>query len=229
MIGIRLDSGDLAYFSNEARRILDDAGLTGAVVMASNELDEYLIRSLKLQGASIGAWGVGTKLVTAHGDPALGGVYKLTAVRKSSGANWEYKLKLSEHTAKISIPGNQQVYRYLDQNGGFIADGIIEEGEDPERVKHITDPNDVHRGKWLEGVRSCEPLLVDVVLDGEQVYASPPLEEMRNRTRAQLAALDASHKRFENPHRYPVGLSPQLNALREAMIRKARGLHGTPE
>ena len=222
MLGVRLDSGDLAYFSIEARRILDEAGLEGAVVMASNELDEYLIRSLKQQGARIGAWGVGTKLVTANGDSSLGGVYKLAAIRKGKDAPWDYKLKLSEQTAKISIPGIHQVVRYLDGSGRFIADGVLDAGEDPKAVEWIVDPNDIHRTKFLRGFRHVEPLLVDVYRKGVPVYEPPPLVDVRERAKAQLASLDASHKRFENPHRYPVGISPRLNALREEMIRKFR-------
>jgi nicotinate phosphoribosyltransferase len=221
-IGVRLDSGDLAYFSKEARRMLDEAGLQDMVVMASNELDEYVIRSLKSQGAPIGAWGVGTKLVTAQDDPALSGVYKLTAIKDGKG--WDYKLKLSDQKAKTSIPGLLQVYRCTDQRGRFAADAILDVSEHPAGLRMIIDPNDNTNIKKLDGIVSREPLLQEIFRGGEQVYTSPSLAQIRDRVAAQLEGLDPSHKRLENPHIYPVGLSPYLNQLRDDMIRKARGL-----
>jgi nicotinate phosphoribosyltransferase len=220
-VGIRLDSGDLAYFSVEARRMLDAAGLGSAVVMASNELDEYLIRSLKDQGAAIGAWGIGTKLVTAENDPALGGVYKLTSVRRPGGA-WQRKLKLSEQINKISVPGVHQVHRYIDGNGLFMADAICELNEEPQRVERIFDPNDAHRTKRLQGYAATEPLLVPIVRNGKPVYRPPTVPKIRERVRKQLDRLHPGHKRFENPHVYPVGLSPRLQGIREAMIEGLR-------
>jgi nicotinate phosphoribosyltransferase len=221
LAGVRLDSGDLAYFSVEARRLLDEAGLESAMVMASNELDEYLIRSLKDQGAAIRAWGVGTKLVTAFDEPALGGVYKLTAVRRP-GADWEYKLKLSEQTAKISIPGIHQVYRYAGADGLFVADAILDRNEHPEEVERIIDPNDLHHTKPLRRFAKAEPLLEPVVRGGRQMYEPPPLGAIRDRVRSQLERLHPGHTRFENPHVYPVGISPRLQSLREAMIQELR-------
>ncbi|MBI3992814.1 MAG: nicotinate phosphoribosyltransferase [Candidatus Lambdaproteobacteria bacterium] len=226
-IGVRLDSGDLAYFAKAARRMLDEAGLQEMVVMASNELDEYVMRSLKLQGAPIGAWGVGTKLVTAQDDPALSGVYKLTAIRDGNG--WEYKLKLSDQKAKISIPGVLQVYRCIDRQGTFEADAILDIGERPEEVAMIVDPNDNTNVKRVDNMASKEPLLVEVFRGGTLVYDPPGLAAIRARVGAQLALVDGSHKRLENPHIYPVGLSPHLNALRDRMIRQARGVQPMPE
>ncbi|MDH4224783.1 MAG: nicotinate phosphoribosyltransferase [Deltaproteobacteria bacterium] len=221
MVGIRLDSGDLAYFSQAARRMLDEAGLDKAVIMASNELDEYLIRSLKLQGAAIGAWGVGTKLATCQDDPALGGVYKLTAVRKK-GQDWQNKLKMSEQSVKITIPGIQQVYRYEDSNGMFIADAIVEHTEKPENVERIIDPNDPLRTKRLKDYASAEPLLKPVFQAGRQVVTTPLLAAVRQRTADQLKKLDPSHHRFENPHVYPVGISPTLHRIRDDMVNAIR-------
>lgn len=221
LVGVRLDSGDLAYFSVETRRLLDEAGLEGAVVMASNELDEYLIRSLKDQGAAIRAWGVGTKLVTAFDDPALGGVYKLTAVRRPGGP-WQYKLKLSEQIAKISIPGIHQVYRYVAPNGLFMADAILEQGEQAGDVERIIDPNDVYHRKSLHGYALAEPLLQPMMRAGRQEYEPPALQTVRERVRKQLERLHSGHKRFENPHVYPVGMSPHLHSIREAMIQGLR-------
>ena len=221
MVGVRLDSGDLAYFSVEARRMLDEAGLESSVVMASNELDEYLIRSLKDQGAAIGAWGVGTKLVTAFDEPALGGVYKLTALRRRGGA-WEPKLKLSEQTAKISVPGRHEVYRYFGRNGLFMADAIVDDGEPPERIESIVDPNDPHHQKTLFGYTQAEPLLEPVMREGKVLREPPGLPLVRQRVHRQFELLHAGHKRFENPHVYPVGMSPRLQAIREAMIHDLR-------
>ncbi|MCZ6473116.1 MAG: nicotinate phosphoribosyltransferase [SAR324 cluster bacterium] len=220
--GVRLDSGDLAYFSKQARRMLDDAGLHDALVMGSNELDEYVIRSLKTQGACINAWGVGTKLVTANDDPALSGVYKLTALRGAENGKWEYKLKLSEQKFKINIPGILQSYRFYDSGGRPNADAVLEISEDPERVDSIIDPNDnTHRKKFRAGGK-FEPLLHPVFCKGKLVYETPPLEEVRKRSLAQLDGLDDSHKRIENPHIYPVGLTPNLNQIRDEMITRER-------
>jgi nicotinate phosphoribosyltransferase len=220
-IGIRLDSGDLAYFSKRAREMLDAAGLYNAKVMASNELDEYVITSLKRQGAKINAWGVGTKLITAYDHPALSGVYKLTAIRTPSGA-WRYKLKLSEQKAKMSIPGVLQVHRYFDASGKMIADAIAETSEDPVQVDRIIDPNDNLKRKRLTAAVRSEPLLEPVFAKGALYITPPSLSAIRERVNAQLAMLDESHKRFEYPHIYPVGLSPRLNELRDAMIQRER-------
>jgi nicotinate phosphoribosyltransferase len=223
-LGVRLDSGDLAYFSIQARRMLDEAGFPGAFVLASNELDEYVIRSLKNQGARIGAWGVGTKLVTAFDDPALSGVYKLTAIGALGGGPWQYKLKLSEQRNKISVPGIHQVYRYLDDHGRFAADAIVDASEDEAPIEHIVDPNDETKLKKLSRFTVREPLLVPVFERGQLVYSPPPLVDIRRRTAEQLARLDDSHKRLEFPHIYPVGLSPYLDRIRGEMIRRERQL-----
>jgi nicotinate phosphoribosyltransferase len=232
-LGIRLDSGDLAYFSIQARRLLDAAGFPDAAILASNELDEYVVRSLKDQGARIGVWGVGTKLVTAYDDPALSGVYKLTAIRAAAPAGgapaatdgaWQYKLKLSEQRGKISVPGIHQVYRYLDDNGRFAADAIVDAQEGDGPVEYIVDPHDDTKVKRLGRYTRREPLLVPVFDDGRLVYAAPTLTEIQRRTREQLARLDDSHQRLEFPHLYPVGLSPHLARLRDDMIRKERAL-----
>lgn len=222
MVGVRLDSGDLAYFSKKARTMLDQAGLEDALVMGSNELDEYVIRSLKAQGAKINAWGVGTKLVTAQGDPALSGVYKLTAIRGGEDGQWQYRLKLSEQKFKISIPGILQAYRYFNGEGKMNADAILNEGEDPAKVESIIDPIDNTHRKQFRASTHFEPLLQPVFRQGRQVLDVPPLPESRERTQAQLKLLDDSHKRLENPHIYPVGLSASLNSLRDDMITRER-------
>lgn len=227
-VGIRLDSGDLAYFSIQARRMLDEAGFTDAAILASNELDEYVVRSLKDQGARINMWGVGTKLVTAYNEPALSGVYKLTAIQAPAGApgvragGWQYKLKLSEQRSKISLPGIHQVYRYLAADNRFAADAIVDAEEGDTPIDRIVDPDDDTKVKLLARYPRREPLLVPVFEQGRQVYTPPPLPQVRQRTREQLARLDESHQRLEFPHIYPVGLSPTLARLRNDMIRRER-------
>lgn len=227
LIGIRLDSGDLAYFSIQARRMLDDAGLPDAVVLASNELDEYVIRSLKNQGARIDIWGVGTKLVTAFDEPALTGVYKLSALREAGTGEWRYKLKLSEQRIKISVPGLHQVYRYEDEDGRFAADAIMDWTEDPAEVQMIVDPNDATKTKRLSRYQKREPLLTRIFERGRPVGSLPTLPQIQQRAKDQLARLDDSHKRLEYPHIYPVGLSPRLHTIRETMIQEQRELAQT--
>ncbi|HET9226425.1 MAG TPA: nicotinate phosphoribosyltransferase, partial [Thermoanaerobaculia bacterium] len=147
MIGVRLDSGDLAYLSKEARKILDDSGFPEVAIYASSELDEHLVESLKLQGSRIAVWGVGTNLVTAKDDPALGGVYKLTAVREP-GEPWDYKVKLSEQAVKITTPGILQVRRFSD-GGQLIADMIYDEEMGAPAAPTIVDPADLTRRKEI--------------------------------------------------------------------------------
>ncbi len=166
---------------------------------------------------------MGTKLVTAFDEPALGGVYKLTAVRRQGDSAWDYKLKLSEQTAKISIPGVQKVQRYFGADGQFVADAIMDIGEEPERVERIVDPNDIHRSRRLTDVAASEPLMREIFRQGQRVYESPSIEGMRARAADQLSRLHHSHKRFENPHLYPVGISGRLQDIREGMIGRLRG------
>ncbi len=141
--GIRLDSGDLAYLSIEARKLLDAAGFKGTSIVASNDLDEYIMASLKQQGAKINVWGVGTKLVTAYDQPALGGVYKLAALKNDDGT-WDYKVKLSEQTIKTSTPGIQQIRRYSER-GRFVADMIYNVIDGPGEQPTMVDPYDFTR------------------------------------------------------------------------------------
>ncbi len=221
MVGVRLDSGDLAYFSKLARQLLDEAGFPNALVMASNELDEYVIASLKRQGAPLNAWGVGTKLITAYDDPALSGVYKLTAIR-NPGEPWRYKLKLSEQKAKMSVPGVLQVQRFYDANDHMMADAVVDESHDNQQLSLIVDPNDNTRQKKLTKAVRHESLLQPVFRKGKQIGKRPSLMEIKARLKQQLVHLHESHLRFEYPHLYPVGLSPTLNELRDNMIRAER-------
>ena len=221
LAGIRLDSGDLAWLSIEARKILDEGGFPEAKIVASNDLDENIISSLKDQGATVNVWGVGTKLVTAYDQPALGGVYKLTAIREKGG-RWNYKLKLSEQTVKISNPGIHQVRRFRSEKE-FMADGIydVERGAPADFI--IVDPLDSTRRKHIQRETAAEDLLVPIFNGGKQVYQSPPLAEIRRRTQSQLAMFHPGVKRFINPHQYPVGLELGLHDLKTELVLRARG------
>ncbi|PKQ20347.1 MAG: nicotinate phosphoribosyltransferase [Actinobacteria bacterium HGW-Actinobacteria-6] len=221
MIGIRIDSGDLAWLSRRAREILDRAGFGHVKIYASNELDEYLIESLKDQGAAIDVWGVGTRLVTAEGSPALGGVYKLSAVREPGGA-WEPRIKVSEQTAKVTMPGILQVRRFT-RDGRFDGDMIYSVAQAPGPDCTMVDPEDSTRRKAFCG-EPAEELLQPVVRAGVLVAETPPITAARERAATQLAMLDPGVKRFLNPHGYPVGVELQLHDLRTRLILKARGL-----
>jgi nicotinate phosphoribosyltransferase len=227
MIGIRLDSGDLAYLSIEARRILDEAGFEKAIILASNDLDEQIIQSLKLQGARINVWGVGTKLVTAYDQPALGGVYKLSALQ-GAGGEWVYKVKLSEQAVKVTTPGVLQVRRFYREDGAqegeAMADMIYDLNAPMPEQPVIVDPLDFSRQKKVSGQVRHEDLLVPSFRGGECVYDEPPLAAMRARTEAQLSTFHAGVKRFVNPHAYPVGLERGLHEMKTRLILEARGV-----
>ena len=218
--GIRLDSGDLTYLSKEARKLLDAAGFTGASIVASNDLDEHIITSLKQEGAKINVWGVGTKMVTAYDQPALGGVYKLAAIRQLDGA-WEYKVKLSEQRAKTSTPGMLQVRRFRD--GVFIADMIYNELESLPAHTQIVDPLDSTRRKSIAPGTAFEDLLLPVFKDGTLIYDLPDLLTIKARTTAQLDSLHESIRRYLNPHSYPAGLEGSLHQYKIDLILQLRG------
>ncbi len=221
LIGVRIDSGDLAWLSREARRILDEAGLPGAKIVASNELDEHLIASLKDQDAAIDVWGVGTKLVTAYEQPALGGVYKLTAVRKP-GAEWEPRVKLSEQIGKVTTPGVLGVRRYLDEDGHPAGDMVYDTASPPHGDVVMVDPADPTRRKRFAKSQHAEELLAPVVRGGRRVHEASSLQETAERARRQLAAFDPSVRRFLNPHSYPVGLERGAHAVRTKLVVLAR-------
>jgi len=227
MVGVRLDSGDLAYLSIEARKILDAGGFPKAQILASNDLDEHIISSLKEQGATIAVWGVGTKLVTAYDQPALGGVYKLSAIRDPRDGAWQYKVKLSEQTAKVSNPGVLQVRRFRDGNE-FIGDAIYNEAAGIGEPTTFIDPFDLTRRKTVDRGTAFEDLLVPVFRGGRMVYTPPTLNDVRARTAAQLAGFHAGVKRFMHPHQYPVGLEKSLFDLKTQLVLKARESQRTP-
>ncbi|MCL4120344.1 UNVERIFIED_CONTAM: hypothetical protein GTU68_000454 [Idotea baltica] len=220
MVGIRLDSGDLAWLSAEARTLLDDAGFAKASIVASNDLDEYLIETLKHQGAKINVWGVGTKLATAYDQPALGGVYKLAAV-KEPGGDWQPKVKLSEQAVKVSNPGTQQVRRFCNANE-FIADVIYDENIGITDAQRMVDPMDATRQRSLPSDVDYEDLLQPIFRGGEKVYTPPSIHDVRNRTASQLALFHSGVRRFVNPHQYPVGLEVELHDLKTRLILEAR-------
>ncbi len=220
LIGIRLDSGDLAFLSIEARKILDEAGFQDASIVASNDLDEHIIESLKLQGAKITAWGVGTRLVTAYDHPALGGVYKLSAVRNSKG-EWEPKLKLSEHAAKITNPGILQVRRFRSETE-FIGDAIYDLDLGLPHEVTVVDPADATRRKHFARETPSEDLLAPIFRKGDLVYKSPPLSETRARVQQQLNMLHPGIKRSVNAHLYPAGLELRLHELKTRLVLEAK-------
>jgi nicotinate phosphoribosyltransferase len=222
ILGIRLDSGDLAWLSIQAREILDQSGFPAARIVASNDLDERLITSLKQQGARIDTWGVGTKLVTAFDQPALGGVYKLGAIRDDRG-RWQYRIKLSEQTIKVSNPGILQVRRYqnaTEHRGDMIFDQ--ESNLDPAGGATMIDPADPNRRKEFEPGTPATDLLVPIFRKGKPVYQQPTLEAIRQRVRYELDCTPISVKRFDNPHIYPVGLEESLHQFKAMMIHTAR-------
>lgn len=225
MVGIRLDSGDLAYLSIEARKMLDAAGFPKTAIVASNDLDESLIESLKQQGATISVWGVGTRLITAYGQPALGGVYKLTAYRHAGHSDWEPRIKLSEHTSKTSVPGVLQVRRF-EQSGRLIADMIYEESHiglpDPQQETVIIDPKDPIRRKHIAAQTPGRDLLVPAMRGGKRCLPPASLGELRQRAAHELQLLHPTIRRLVNPHEYPVGLESRLNDLRNKMIAENR-------
>jgi nicotinate phosphoribosyltransferase len=224
MLGIRLDSGDLAFLSIEARKILDAGGFPNAMIVASNDLDEHIIESLKSQGAKIAVWGVGTKLATAYDQPALGGVYKLGAMKDEQG-EWQAKVKLSEQAAKTTIPGVLQVRRF--QVGDKLAgDMIYDETRGIDTREVIVDVKDGNRRKRMPTGSISKNLLVPVMRDG--ALAGPfadsteTLEVARTRAARELASLHPSVRRLLNPHEYPVGIDVGLHERRDQMIRDVR-------
>lgn len=222
--GIRLDSGDLAYLSIEARRMLDEAGFPKTRIVASNDLDEDIIVSLKQQGARIDTWGVGTRLATCYDQPALGAVYKLTAIEEPGG-DIRYPVKLSEQSGKISIPGILGVRRYRGSDGLLRADAIYDEALGaPMSGSAIIDPGDELHRRPVSPDEIFEDLVMPVMRAGVRLEASPSVASIRARAAAGLDALHPSSRRLLNPHTYPVGLEARLHDRRVAAVLAARGL-----
>ena len=218
--GIRLDSGDLALLSITARRMLDEAGFPEAKIVASNDLDEHIISSLREQGARIDIWGVGTKLVTAFDQPALGGVFKLGAVR-DPGGKWEYKIKLSEQAVKVSNPGVLQVQRF-ERGDEYFADMMYDEAGSSSLSLTIVDLADVTLRRKIPKDARGQDLLVPIFRAGKLVYQRPSIHEMRRTAAGQLEKFYSGIKRLLNPHIYPVGLEYNLNELKARLIAEHR-------
>jgi len=210
MKAIRLDSRDLAYFSKQSRKLLDDAGLEYVKIAASNQLDERVIHSLKTQNAPIDIYGVGTRLVTGHTSPALDGVYKLNSV---SG---EPKLKISENIEKITLPGNKKVYRYCNDDGTFYGDAILFDDENViERMHHPTFP----AKKSELTSRTYEELLKPVIKQGNIVSEMSDVQKIADYAKKRLSLLHPEYKRLENPHIYKVGISTKLMEKRDVLLK----------
>ena len=218
-VGIRLDSGDLTYLSIESRKMLDEAGFFDTVIVASNELDETLISELKRQGAQINVWGIGTNLVTAKDQPALDGVYKLSAL-KNEGQKWRYTLKLSEQMIKISNPGILQVKRY-QKDGIYMADLLYDE-EKSFNDACLIDPIDPTKQRVLKKEYEAKDLLVPIFRKGELVYDKPALASIREKTQNELKSFPFGIKRFMNPHQYTVGMEKSLYDLKIQLIKDIR-------
>ncbi len=222
--GIRLDSGDLAYLSKKARQLLDNAGFKDAVISASNDLDENLISSLKLQSAKISSWGVGTHLITSKDCPAFGGVYKLSAVYESDKKAFKAKIKLSENAEKNTNPGNKKIYRIYDKDTKkIIADLIclVEETLDTSEELLLFDPLETWKKTLLPGdTYYVKELLVPIFKEGKCVYKSPSVMEIREYCRSEMDTLWEESRRLEYPHNTHVDLSQKLWNLKNNLLNE---------
>ena len=219
--GIRIDSGDIAYLSKKARRMLDEAGYQDCPICASNSLDEYLVRDLILQGARVDSFGIGENMITAKSEPVFGGVYKLAAIEDKEG-NIVPKIKISANPDKITNPGFKKVYRLFDnETGKAFADLITlwDETVDESKPLELFDPD----ATWKRSVFTnftAKELLVPVFQGGKRVYDSPPIAEMRAWCAGQIDLLWDEVKRFENPHNYYVDLSQKLWDLKQSLLTR---------
>ncbi len=219
--GIRLDSGDLAYLSKEARKMLDDAGFTDATICASNDLDEYLLHDLKMQDAKINLWGVGTNLITSKDCPSFGGVYKLAAIADENG-KFVPKIKLSENTEKMTNPGDKTIYRIYDKATGKVRADLIcfvDETYDPNDDLLLFDPVDTWKKTLLPGGSyTMRELLEPVFKNGECVYDSPSVPAIADYCRQEKTTLWDETKRLFNPHQIHVDLSQKLYDEKQSLL-----------
>lgn len=218
--GIRIDSGDITYLSKEARKILDAAGFEDCSIIASNSLDEYIIRDILIQGARIDSFGVGERLITSRSEPVFGGVYKLSAIEKNGCII--PKIKLSENVGKITNPGYKKLWRLYDRDSGkAIADVITmnEEMIDDSKPYAIFDPEAVWKRKTVTNFHA-KMLLIKIFTNGKCVYKSPDLNDIRSYCQQQVDTLWDEVKRFENPHEYYVDLSQPLWNLKESLLQE---------
>lgn len=222
LYGIRLDSGDLAYLSKEARKMLDEAGFSDAVISASSDLDEYLIDSLKTQGSAITSWGVGTNLITSKDCPAFGGVYKLAAIKDKHTGKFIPKIKLSENTEKITNPGNKTIFRLYEKETGKIkADLIALVGEkfDSNYSLLIFDPIETWKKTLLKpNTYTIRELMIPIFIDGECVYTSPKVMDIRKYCMQELDTLWDETRRLVNPHKVHVDLSNELYQIKKQLL-----------
>ena len=221
LVGIRLDSGDLAYLSKEARKLLDEAGYCDTLIIGSNDLNPLVISSLKEQKAEINCWGVGTHLVTGYEQPALEGVYKLGAIKTEQGV-WDYKVKLSEQTIKISTPGLLSVRRFYAANDQAIADIIYDQSQQWSSSCTLIDPLDATKRYTLPVNTSYRELLQPIFRNGQLVYKKPSLLESQRNTTSSLNQFNETIKRLLNPQLYPVGLEENLYHLKLQLILRAK-------
>lgn len=222
--GIRIDSGDLAYLSKEAYKMLAAAGFDDATISASSDLDEYLIDSLKTQDAKINSWGVGTNLITSKDNPAFGGVYKLAAVKDSGSSTFTPKIKLSENTEKVTNPGNKTVYRIYSKSTDKIKADLIcmaDEVFDPEETMIIFDPIDTwKKTKVLGGTYELRELLIPVIREGKRVYTSPEVMELREYCQKEQNTLWDESRRLVNPQKVYVDLSQKLYDIKKNLLEE---------
>ena len=222
--GIRIDSGDLAYLSKQAYKMLDEAGFGDAIISASSDLDEYLIESLKSQGAKINSWGVGTNLITCQDNPAFGGVYKLAAIKNAEDEDFVPKIKLSENVEKVTNPGNKTIYRIYDKKTGKIRADLIclaNETFDPKEDMIIFDPMATwKKTKIAGGSYTLRELLVPVFQKGECVYTSPSVMEIRDICQKELNTLWDETRRFANPQEVYVDLSDKLFKIKSDLLEQ---------
>ena len=219
--GIRLDSGDLAYLSKEARKMLDEAGFPEATICASNDLDEFLLHDLKMQGPAIDSWGVGTNLITSKDCPSFGGVYKLAAIQNEEG-EFVPKIKISENTEKITNPGNKTIYRIYEKASGKIKADLIcfaDEVIDPKQNLLLFDPMDTwKKTKLAGGTYTVREILLPIFKNGECLYKSPTLKEIAAYCREEKDTLWDETKRLFYPHRVYVDLSQKLYAVKQSLL-----------
>ncbi len=221
MEGVRLDSGDLAHLSIEIRRMLDEAGFPAAKIMASNELDEYLISDLKHQGARVSVWGVGTHLVTAKDQSAFDGVYKLSSLAGKDGV-WHDKIKLSEQMIKMTNPGPLQVRRFFDEKG-YIADMMYQADHPPSSPYHIIDQFTPAIERKIDPETRYHDLLQPVIRKGKLVSPLPSLKEIQTYAGKELRMFHPTIRRFFNPQSYFIGLEKNLYMHKLDLIRKLGG------
>lgn len=221
--GIRMDSGDLAYLSKKVRKMLDEAGFPEAVISASNDLDEYLIETLKSQGATITSWGVGTSMITSRDCPAFGGVYKLAAIKDDNGT-FIPKIKLSENTEKVTNPGNKDIYRIYDNETGKIRADLIclsDETFDENEDMVLFDPNETWKRTRIKGgTYHMRKLLEKIFDEGKCVYTSPNVMEIQRICTEEKNTLWEENKRFVNPAKVYVDLSDKLYELKQKVFNE---------